>query len=293
MMWSRKGNCITERVTEMPRCCASRIQSEVAWRAALRPLTVPAIAIAPPNSSNFSVSVLVPASGCEIIAKVRRRAISSGRVVIGPELDKMASMPRRYMRCGAGYAKAGLRQQLLQPCRHRVGGVVRRERRGEAAQRVHDVDQRAVVHVVAATGGWVLGVEDLVILRRLRDLRRRARQRLDRAAKALDIGFEHGGRIPIRVDADEDDADLVLLGAELLERQRQVVERGRTDVRAMGVAEEHELPFTLKVGIGNRLAVLVEQAALAADRRGKGAAGDALRRVAKGEADQQPGDQHQ
>ena len=67
------GNCMTEEVTEMPRCCSSAIQSEVAWRAALRPFTVPASWIAPPNSSSFSVSVVLPASGWEMIAKVRRR----------------------------------------------------------------------------------------------------------------------------------------------------------------------------------------------------------------------------
>src|SRR5206468_7838568 len=66
----------------MPRCCSSRIQSEVAWRAALRPLTVPAIWMAPPNSSSFSVRVVLPASGCEMIANVRRRAISAARSVI-------------------------------------------------------------------------------------------------------------------------------------------------------------------------------------------------------------------
>jgi hypothetical protein len=38
--------------------------------------------IAPPNSSNFSVKVVLPASGCEMIAKVRRRAISSVRILI-------------------------------------------------------------------------------------------------------------------------------------------------------------------------------------------------------------------
>src|SRR5689334_11819290 len=65
------GNCITEEVTEMPRCCSSRIQSEVAWRAAFRPLTVPASWMAPPNSSSFSVSVVLPASGWEMMAKVR------------------------------------------------------------------------------------------------------------------------------------------------------------------------------------------------------------------------------
>src|SRR5438477_9038776 len=66
----------------MPRCCSSRIQSEVAWRAALRPLTVPAIWMAPPNSSSFSVRVVLPASGCEMIANVRRRGISAARSVI-------------------------------------------------------------------------------------------------------------------------------------------------------------------------------------------------------------------
>src|SRR6266403_1040543 len=39
-------------------------------------LTWPARLIAPPNSSNFSVSVVLPASGCEMIANVRRRATS-------------------------------------------------------------------------------------------------------------------------------------------------------------------------------------------------------------------------
>src|SRR5690348_8502069 len=33
--------------------------------------------MAPPNSSSFSVSVVLPASGCEMIAKVRRRDTSA------------------------------------------------------------------------------------------------------------------------------------------------------------------------------------------------------------------------
>src|SRR5437016_2788656 len=82
-MHSRYGNCITEEVTEIPRCCSRRIQSEVAWRAALRPLTAPAIWMAPPNSSSFSVRVVLPASGCEMIAKVRRRPISAARPLMG------------------------------------------------------------------------------------------------------------------------------------------------------------------------------------------------------------------
>jgi hypothetical protein len=66
------SNVITELVTEMPRCCSIFIQSERARRAAPRALTSPAKWIAPPCSSNFSVSVVLPASGCEMIAKVRR-----------------------------------------------------------------------------------------------------------------------------------------------------------------------------------------------------------------------------
>ena len=54
-MLIRYGNCITELVTEIPRCFSSSIQSEVAWREALRARTSPAICIAPPNHNSFSV----------------------------------------------------------------------------------------------------------------------------------------------------------------------------------------------------------------------------------------------
>jgi len=60
----------------MPRCFSTSIQSDVAWRALLRPFTVPASWIAPPKSRSFSVSVVLPASGWEMIAKVRRLATS-------------------------------------------------------------------------------------------------------------------------------------------------------------------------------------------------------------------------
>ncbi len=60
----------------MPRCFSISIQSEVACRAALRALTDPAWRIAPPYKSSFSVSVVLPASGWDMMAKVRRRATS-------------------------------------------------------------------------------------------------------------------------------------------------------------------------------------------------------------------------
>src|SRR4051794_35363658 len=79
MTQSRYSICMTEEATEMPRCFSISIQSEVAWREALRPFTAPAIWIAPENSSSFSVSVVLPASGWEMMAKVRRRRTSAAR----------------------------------------------------------------------------------------------------------------------------------------------------------------------------------------------------------------------
>ena len=73
---------ITDEATEMPRCFSISIQSDVAWREALRPFTAPAMWMAPENSSSFSVSVVLPASGCEMMAKVRRRRTSSSAVVM-------------------------------------------------------------------------------------------------------------------------------------------------------------------------------------------------------------------
>ena len=67
-----RSNVITDEVTEMPRCCSIFIQSERARRVWPRAFTSPARWIAPPKYRSFSVSVVLPASGCEMIAKVRR-----------------------------------------------------------------------------------------------------------------------------------------------------------------------------------------------------------------------------
>src|SRR5688572_21616036 len=72
---------MTEAVTEMPRSRSTFIQSERARRCSPRALTAPAIWMAPPNSSSFSVRVVLPASGCAMIAKVRRRATAFSRFV--------------------------------------------------------------------------------------------------------------------------------------------------------------------------------------------------------------------
>ena len=48
-------------------------------------LTAPATCICPPKSSSFSVSVVFPASGCEMMANVRRRAISAFMEYMGSQ----------------------------------------------------------------------------------------------------------------------------------------------------------------------------------------------------------------
>ena len=68
----------------MPRSRSIAIQSERVRRCSPRALTAPAMRIAPPFRSSFSVSVVLPASGCEMIAKVRRvRQSAGGRGGIG------------------------------------------------------------------------------------------------------------------------------------------------------------------------------------------------------------------
>src|SRR4029453_13345385 len=61
----------------MPRSRSIFIQSDRVFRRSPLALTCPARLMAPPKSSSFSVSVVLPASGWEMIANVRRRATSS------------------------------------------------------------------------------------------------------------------------------------------------------------------------------------------------------------------------
>ena len=69
----------------MPRSRSIAIQSERVERRSRLALTWPARLMAPPNSSSFSVSVVLPASGWEMMAKVRRRSTSAASGVSGIE----------------------------------------------------------------------------------------------------------------------------------------------------------------------------------------------------------------
>src|ERR1700734_729009 len=86
---------MTAELTEMPRSRSTAIQSERTRRRSPRALTSPAIWMAPPNSNSFSVSVVLPASGWEMMAKVRLGAATSdGAFMIGALLPS-AAMPHQ------------------------------------------------------------------------------------------------------------------------------------------------------------------------------------------------------
>src|SRR4051812_22485738 len=84
----------------MPRSRSIFIQSERVLRRSPLALTWPARLIAPPNSSSFSVSVVLPASGWEMIAKVLRRATSlaSGDAGFDSVESAMSDMGRAFGR---------------------------------------------------------------------------------------------------------------------------------------------------------------------------------------------------
>ena len=77
----------------MPRWRSMAIQSDVAWRSDLRALTVPASLMALPNKSSFSVTVVLPASGWEMMAKVRRRAAAWRMSSLPPGADASSAAP--------------------------------------------------------------------------------------------------------------------------------------------------------------------------------------------------------
>ena len=93
-----------------------------------------------------------------------------------------------------------------------------------------------------------------------------------------DIGFHDLRRVARGVDGDEDRLDLVAFAAELIERRRHDLEFGRTDIRAIGEAEEDEHVFAAEVAVADPLAGLVGEREGAAHRRGADAAGPAAAR---------------
>ena len=61
----------------IPLCFSISIKSLLVALCSPFILTAPAVCSAPPYSSSFSVMVVLPLSGCDIMARLRRRLISS------------------------------------------------------------------------------------------------------------------------------------------------------------------------------------------------------------------------
>src|SRR5690606_29683433 len=96
------SNWSTVEVIEMPRARSSSIQSDVTSRLPERAPTAPASPMAPENSNSFSVSVVFPASGWEMMANVRRRLASVAMASANPffavervQATADAEIPRR------------------------------------------------------------------------------------------------------------------------------------------------------------------------------------------------------
>ena len=87
-------------------------------RALLAALDQGAVWMAPENSSSFSVSVVLPASGWEMMAKVRRRRVSeardtesSGKVRSGDGAGRTIGAARAARRCGRGVQRRRRRKE--------------------------------------------------------------------------------------------------------------------------------------------------------------------------------------
>ena len=156
----------------------------------------------------------------------------------------------------------------------------------EASFGVHDVRVRRVGHRVAAARLRIdPGVRDAPGPGRRADLVGRAGQAMEAGLVGVDVLLHRRRVVPLWIDRDEDDADLC---PGQLERIADVGQRGRTDVRAVGVAEEdHHRPAAQR-GQVEGVTVLVGQAQ-GRRRRGRadgGIPGEGVRR--RGDGPQYP-----
>src|SRR5579864_4280424 len=83
---------MTDVATEIPRSRSISIKSLVACFLILLLLTAPAVWMAPPNRRNFSVRVVFPASGWDMMANVLRLLIS---LVYRIKFAKLRKLARR------------------------------------------------------------------------------------------------------------------------------------------------------------------------------------------------------
>src|SRR5690349_14087522 len=93
--------------------------------------------MAPPNSSSFSVSVVLPASGCEMIANVRRRPTSRARSVAAVSMGNRRRWGRhRQKQTPPGQARRRVRDYTWAGGPERSGGEPDVEARRKLAARL-------------------------------------------------------------------------------------------------------------------------------------------------------------
>jgi len=81
------------------------------------------------------------------------------------------------------------------------------------------------------------------------------------------IILENRGRVALGIDRDEQRANILRVWTELAENLRNLEQRGRAHVGAVGKAKEHQVRMAYQVLLGDRLRILVDQLERPADRR--------------------------
>ena len=85
--------------------------------------------------------------------------------------------------------------------------------------------------------------------------------------EAREVILDHGGRVALGIDRDEQRARAIRVGAERAQNLGDLEQRRRADVRAVGKAEKHQEGMTLQILVGDRLPVLIGELERSADGR--------------------------
>src|SRR5262249_52752747 len=75
--------------------------------------------------------------------------------------------------------------------------------------------------------------------------------------KIRQVIFDNRGRVALGIDSDEQSTGAIGIGPERMQHLRDLKQRGRADIGAMGKAEEHQEGTSLHILIGERLSILV------------------------------------
>src|ERR1700738_129060 len=132
---------------------------------------------------------------------------------------------------------------------------------------IHQIDERRMIDGgVVAFFTQHLGVIDLVRVRRFADRCGIAGEPDQARVKHCHIVGEMRGRGACGIDRDEQRLHGLSRGPELVERQADVLQIRRADVRAIGEAEIDQHELAAEVGIGARLAGMIDEREWTADR---------------------------